>query len=113
MAEVMIKEGKAREALQMPEDMMRQHLPSSYNNKVTIALSFGNCYSALKQYHQAEKYYLEAVAWSKPTFDPYAQIFAMYHAGQFYVTTGQYAKAAPLLKQVLVYSAGKERAYDV
>ncbi len=113
MTELMVKAGKAKEALEMLEDLMGQHLPLTDGNKVTVAVSFGNCYSALRQYHQAEKYYLEAIAWSKQSAYYFGQIFAMYHAGQFYVTTGQYPKARPLLKEILAYYAGKELAHEV
>jgi two-component sensor histidine kinase len=65
-----------------------------------MAIGMGACYSALKQYKLAEKYYLESIVWSKQGVT-YHENFALEQTSRFYVTTGQYTKADPLLKRLL------------
>lgn len=100
MAASLLKQGKAQEALHILEPVLNKQLPLTYEDKMYLAQSFGACYSALKQYRMAEKYYLESIAWSK---QPSLQCRYTVWRGisQFYVANAQYMKAAPYLKLLL------------
>jgi two-component sensor histidine kinase len=101
LADALLKQGKAREALQVLEEYNSQNLPLPYSSKTLLTTSLAKCYSALKQYPQAEKYFLEAIARSEQNYDFTTERTARYSASQFYVATGQYRKAEPLIKWVL------------
>jgi two-component sensor histidine kinase len=100
MAAALLKQGKAQEALHLLKPILNTKYPLTYEEKMYLAQSFGACYSALKQYRLAEKYYLESVAWSsQPSLQ--FQFAAWKGISQFYVTNGQYTKADPYLKLLL------------
>ncbi len=103
MAVALLKAGKARQALLLWQDIIRKNLPCTYDDKLFIALGMGACYHALKQFRQAEQYYLESLAWSRKS-TLLAQSMAWKGISQFYVGTGQYAKADPYLKRLLAAS---------
>ena len=106
MTIAMLKAGKADEVLHLLQEITRQDVPLVYEQKTSIAMSFGAYYSATKQYPLAEKHYLEAVAWSKQTNLLRLQNTARFFTGQFYVSAGQYARADPYLKQIVVVPGG-------
>jgi two-component sensor histidine kinase len=108
----LIKSGKAKEALQMLQEIFRNKLLFPFEDKLIIAQGFGACYSALKQYKLAEKYYLESIAWSKQGDSVY-QYQALYNTSEFYVITGQYTKADLLLQQVMNGYGGMEGIPDI
>ena len=97
MAESLTKEGKPRQAVTLLENFMRERLPLSYLDRMSIAVGFGQCYTALGEYKLAEQYFLEAVAWGRKDTD-LAEPFAWRYISEFYVATAQQAKAAPYLK---------------
>ncbi len=101
LADALLKQGKAREALQVLEEYTRQNLPLPHASKTLNLSSLAKCYSALKQYAQAEKYYLEAIAMSEQSPEQPTGTTVIHAASQFYVETGQYRKAQPLIKRVL------------
>jgi two-component sensor histidine kinase len=103
LADALLKQGKAREALQVLEEYTRQNLPLTYASKTLNISSLAKCYGALKQYRQAEKYYLEAIAMSEQSPDKQTNTTVKYAACQFYVATGQYRKAVPLIKWMMTY----------
>jgi tetratricopeptide (TPR) repeat protein len=72
-----------------------------YSSKILNTITLGKCYSDLKQYAQAEKYFLEAIAGAERSPDNKPKRLVKYAAAQFYVATGQYLKAEPLIKAVL------------
>ncbi len=102
-AQLLLWEGKARQALHLLEDFTRQHVPLSYTEKMSIALGFGQCYASLKQNKVAEQYYLEAETWATEQGESSLNTF-YYHISEFYVNTAQYAKAAPYLKRMVAYT---------
>jgi two-component sensor histidine kinase len=110
MAQTMIAVGRAKEALQVLTAVVHQNLPMNYEQKISNILGLGECYSALKQYNQAEQYYQQAIAWSKQATTPSYILDAKYETGKFYVSTGQYAKAEPLIKSVLDFVANNKNA---
>lgn len=99
MAQPLIKEGQARQALQLLTDFTNQHLPLSYENKVSITAGFGQCYAALGRNKLAEKYFLEAVAWGIKDSE-LSGPYTWRYISEFYVATAQYAKAAPYLRRM-------------
>src|SRR5207253_1585657 len=99
MTIALLKQGKTREALFLLQDITRKNLPLTYEDKMFIAQSFGAAYSAMKQYNLAEKYYLKSVAWSNQSALQFHYI-AWKGISQFYVASGQYAKAEPFLKKL-------------
>jgi two-component sensor histidine kinase len=101
LTDALLKQGKAREALQILTEYNAQNLPLPYASKTLNITTLAKCYSALKQYAQAEKYILQALAMSEQGFDKPTNATVQYAAIQFYVTTGQYRKAQPLLKAIL------------
>jgi two-component sensor histidine kinase len=101
LADALLKQGKAREALQVLKEYNGQNLPLAYASKTLNISTLAKCYSALKQYAQAEKYFLQAISRSEQGFDKPTNTTVQYAAIQFYVETGQYRKAQPLLKEVL------------
>ncbi len=106
MVVTMLKQGKAQEALLFLQDISRKKMAFTYEDKLLIAQSFGACYSALKKYRLAERYYLESVAVSKQVASQF-QYGAWQRISQFYVANAQYAKADPYLRMLLMRSPKK------
>ena len=106
MTVALLKQEKFREALFLLKDIVDKNLLCSVEDKMYIAQSLGSCYNALKQYSQAEKYYLESVAWSKQCPLRF-QYIAYQGISQFYVTNAQYSRAEPYLK--LLLNASREQ----
>lgn len=96
----LIKQGKAREALLLLREVIDKQLPCDPQDKMYLAQSLGSCYSALKQYATAEKYYLESVAWSKQLAMSFQFITAR-GISEFYIANAQYTKAEPYLALLL------------
>jgi tetratricopeptide (TPR) repeat protein len=109
LTEALLKRGKAQEALQVLTECTRQNLPLPYSSKILNTITLAKCYSALKQSAQAEKYFLEAIAGVTRSPDSKPVRLVKYAAAQFYVATGQYRKAEPLIKGVLA-RLDKEKA---
>lgn len=100
MVTTWLKQGKALEALWFLDDVTRKNIPYTYEDNLLMAQCYGACYSALKQYNLAEKYYLESVTWSKQITMGF-QYTAWRKISQFYVASGQFDKADPYLKRLL------------
>ncbi|HEX8530546.1 MAG TPA: histidine kinase dimerization/phosphoacceptor domain -containing protein, partial [Cytophagales bacterium] len=108
LSEALLKQGKPREALAVLEAYQRQNVPLPYEGKILLSLNVAQCYGALGQHDRAEQHYRAAIAGSKRTPNFSTEAFALYYAGQFYVATGQYRKADPLLKQLLAILRDKQ-----
>ncbi len=106
MVVTLLKQGKAPEALLFLQDIARKNLSFTYEDKLLMAQSFGACYSALKQYKLAEKYYVENVTLSKQVASQF-RYAAWQRISQFYVANAQYAKADPYLRMLLAESPKK------
>ncbi|QHW00149.1 tetratricopeptide repeat-containing sensor histidine kinase [Spirosoma endbachense] len=98
----LLKQGKTQQALTLLKDIVSQDPPvyPAFLAKQILLRSFGDCYSALKQYRLAETYYLQALQWSENGPEGVSQNLARLQLSQFYVTTGQFAKASLYLKKV-------------
>jgi two-component system, sensor histidine kinase PdtaS len=100
MTVALIKQGKAREALLLLQEIIDKKLLCDLEDKMYLAQSLGSCYNALKQYTTAEKYYLESVAWSKQLPVRF-QFVAAQGTSEFYVANAQYSRAEPYLRLLL------------
>ncbi len=107
MAKSLIEMGRTKEALHLLNEFTNQHLPLTYDDKMVIALGFGQCYAALKQDKLAENYYLEAVAWDKKNGEV-LRSFIWLNLSNLYVTSGQYTKAMPYLKRLVISYPGND-----
>ncbi|QHV96322.1 tetratricopeptide repeat-containing sensor histidine kinase [Spirosoma endbachense] len=98
----LLKQGKVQPALNLLKYVVSQDPPlyPSLFEKPNLLRSFGDCYTALKQYRLAETYYLQALRWSKNGPEGVAQNLVRLQLCQFYVTTGQFAKASLYLKKL-------------
>ncbi|CAA9340080.1 MAG: Two-component system sensor histidine kinase [uncultured Cytophagales bacterium] len=100
MTDVMLKAGKDREVLRMLRDIRGRTPSFTYENKMSIALSFAAYYSASGQPRLAEGYYLEGVESGGKTNLLGFHVFAWQSISRFYVSAGQHAKADPYLKRL-------------
>ena len=103
----LILQKKEAEALQLLLNTRDRFPPVRMSDKQALAISLGDCYTALKQYQLAEQYYLEMVAWEEKmdqgntfTFDVY------YLMGEFYINTLRYDLARPYLSKAMALSPG-------
>jgi two-component sensor histidine kinase len=91
----MIRQGQVDKALELTRQVSKEFVPAGDWAKQTVALSFGHCYHALKQYSLAEKYYLSAMETEVQVID---YVFISYSpVAQFYMDRKQFAKARPYL----------------
>jgi two-component sensor histidine kinase len=102
----LLKQGKEQEALAFLHDLLRKDLPYSITEKRNILSSIARCYAKTKQYPLAEKYWLKALALSQQEGAMHSRYNAIGSLSSFYVTTGQYRKAIPYLKQLLAAPKG-------
>ncbi|OKS86013.1 tetratricopeptide repeat-containing sensor histidine kinase [Mucilaginibacter polytrichastri] len=109
----LIQEDKAAEAIAFLNKTMRDVPPINEAQKVDLYEAFGNCYTAMKQYAKAEKYYLAMMQtykltnFNKAFYTTNAQMvldFVHYNEtmGGFYVLTRQYAKAGYYFNKILL-----------
>ncbi|GAB3511099.1 hypothetical protein GCM10027341_50240 [Spirosoma knui] len=98
-----LKLGKPQEALQFLQTISGKIKSVTYEDNILLNQSYGDCYSALKQYKKAEQYYLASVAWSKQVALQF-QCSAWQRISQFYVDNAQFKKADPFLHQLLSIS---------
>ncbi len=105
---------KPNEALEFLKRMVSENVPIRFVDKKIVASSFGDCYNALRKYDQAEKKYLEMIAWDAEAvlhlkkemwgYDVYARVTtteAYFKIGNFYVRQNRYQLARPYLEKVL------------
>lgn len=107
LVRAMIKHKKEKEALQLLLETRKKFPPFRMADKQAVATSLGDCYTALKQYSLAEKYYLEMVAWEEKmnqgntfTFDIYFII------GEFYLNRQNYDQARRYLSKAMALPPG-------
>ncbi len=100
MSVALLKAGKGVEALAMLRDVQAKQGTTTYEDKMFMAQGLGACYAALGRPAEAERHYLESVAWSR-----HCTTLFRYNAwkgvAQFYVTTARYAKADPYVRRLL------------
>lgn len=106
MTRTLIKLGRAGEALQHLLGLVGTTVQLNTEEKMDIGSGLAQCYVALHQYGQAEKQYLQNLAWSK-LVDERHQLIVRFALSRFYVTSAQYAKADPYLRALLTVQKGK------
>ncbi len=106
---------RAKEALSFLQTFVQQNPPPRYIDKEIVAASLGDCYSALRQYNQAESSYQRMIV-----LDSLAQTHmkqqsvgersntitgseAYYTIGNFYVTKAQYSLGKNYLLKALSF----------
>lgn len=96
MARAMVANGQATAALDFVHNANREFITPYLRDSITKWEALGICHMALKQYDEAEKYYL-----MMEKFVPYVdKMFAAivpYVLGKFYYETQRYDKASPYL----------------
>ncbi|AXY77361.1 histidine kinase [Paraflavitalea soli] len=107
LVRALILQKKEKQALQSLLNTRDKFPPVRMSDKQAVAISLGDCYTALKQYELAEQYYLEMVAWEEKmnqgnsfTFDVY---FLM---GQFYLNRQRFDLARPYLSKAMALAPG-------
>ncbi|HRI61979.1 MAG TPA: histidine kinase dimerization/phosphoacceptor domain -containing protein [Saprospiraceae bacterium] len=96
--------GKSEEALAFAQDAIKRNPPTNTQEKAYVVLTLGDCYHGLKQYGQAEKYFLEMVRYDVElnSRDDYSAILN-FDIGDFYMDWKRYAAAEPYLKKILTF----------
>jgi two-component sensor histidine kinase len=106
MALALVKQGKAREALLFVQDIARRKVNADPRDNALLDAGFADCYSALKNYPLAERYYLHGLAVGKQ-LDPWYLANIRIGLSRMYVAAGQYAKAEPYLRQLAAAPPGQ------
>jgi len=91
-----IKLGRPAEALVFLDSARKGLLAENPRCYQMIAESQGDCSFALRQYKNAEKYYLESLKYTSPT-TPSDRFLTYLSLARVYVTMGQFAKSRPWL----------------
>jgi two-component sensor histidine kinase/Tfp pilus assembly protein PilF len=104
----LIKTGRTQEAIVILNRSMKNYPPKEPLNKELMAGAFADCYAALKQYAQAEKYYKQMMYLENRTRSG-NQISAMayYSIGRFYLEREQYVQAFGYLDTALTITPGR------
>ena len=94
---------KYKEALQYMKSVVKEYPPLNDVDRTSDAATIGNIYRDMKEYDQAEKYFIIASELGQRQhridYDPYGDL------GQLYVESGKYAKAKYYLEKALEYTA--------
>jgi two-component system, sensor histidine kinase PdtaS len=99
----MLKEGKPTEALRLLILNSKVHRPHDLEQEIYLFESFGSCYRALKNYPQAEKYYLSMARASDSlsmASGVNLDVRCNFFISDLYVDMGNYKKAAFYLKKI-------------
>ena len=105
LTKALIKQKQEEEALQFLQRISRINLRLNPRDRMILAESMGECYTALHQLKRAEKYYLQSVQWNNQ-LEQWEGLPAYGGIGRFYVTTRQYRKAGPYIRSVLAAPTG-------
>jgi two-component sensor histidine kinase len=100
VAEIMVTIGKEKEALAFVQQASKEFNVPLAEDTIMIYDAMASCHMALKQYGEAEKYYLRMEALS-PRVNKYFEANCPYMIGKFYYKTKQYDKAVPYLNSCL------------
>ncbi|MBO9563804.1 MAG: tetratricopeptide repeat protein [Niastella sp.] len=105
VAESMVTIGKQKEALAFVQQAGKEFNVPQIEDTMMIYDAMAACHMALKQYDEAEKYYLRMEALS-PRVNKYFEANCQYMIGRFYYKTKQYDKAVPYLNSCLTIHKG-------
>lgn len=108
----LIKLKKSREALALMDSLVAMEPPRDSYQKAIVAQNFAYCFDALKQYPEAEKYFLAMTVYLQNTpWDLELVSFSNMDVGRFYLQRGQFKKAHLYLDTALAYRS-KDRLLD-
>jgi two-component system, sensor histidine kinase PdtaS len=105
VAEIMVTIGKDKEALAFVQQASKEFTVPLSEDTMMIYDAMAACHMALKQYDEAEKYYLRMEALS-PRVNKYFIANCPYMIGKFYYKIKQYDKAVPYLNSCLTIHKG-------
>jgi two-component sensor histidine kinase len=90
----LVKQNKSREGLALMDSLMARFPPQTTQEKATVAQNMGYCFDGLKQYPQAERYFLEMIRNYRDAglYDEFVAIANM-DIGRFYLKQQQFEKA--------------------
>lgn len=104
----MIGRHKTQEALRLIKNLVKEIPPVTNIQKGCIAQMFAYCYNDLPNYSQAEKYYLEAIAWYSLSGNDFEMAQkAPKEVGEFYLKRNDLKKAGFYLRKALAFSPQK------
>ncbi|RPD41398.1 histidine kinase dimerization/phosphoacceptor domain -containing protein [Chitinophaga barathri] len=106
LAQEMVKNGKAKEALALLLQMFRQFPPQTFYSKASMHNALAICYNTLGRYDLAEKYFLENASNAeriRMSDKVYTEMH--YNIGKFYLERGEFMRADYHLKKSLRYTA--------
>lgn len=99
---------KTQEALRLIKNLVKEIPPVTNIQKGCIAQLFAYCYNDLSTYSQAEKYYLEAIAWYGRSGNDFEMAQkAPKEVGEFYLKRNDIKKAGLYLRKALAFSPQK------
>jgi two-component sensor histidine kinase len=96
--------GKSAEAIILLQNTLKNVVPVTIRDKSRVYLSMATNYKSLKNYHEAEKYYLMADQMSRQdtlVTKDYRNSYIKYEIGLFYLTIKNYDKAESYLQEAL------------
>ena len=104
----LIGQHKPQEALHLIKSLVQEISPVTTIQKGCIAQTFAYCYNDLHIYSQAEKYYLEAIAWYGQSGNDFEMAQkATKEVGEFYLKRNDFKKAGFYLRKALSFSPQK------
>ncbi|UFH52187.1 histidine kinase dimerization/phosphoacceptor domain -containing protein [Spirosoma sp. KNUC1025] len=104
----LIGQGKTQEALRLIKNLVNEIPPVTNIQKGCIAQTFAYCYNDLPNYPQAEKYYLQAIAWYSLSGNDFEMAQkAPKEVGEFYLKRNDFQKAGFYLRKALNFSPQK------
>jgi tetratricopeptide (TPR) repeat protein len=102
MVSNLLAQGKAREAFDFFTKIVKEHPPVNEFSNLQAAVALAECHLALKQYPQAEKYFLQMIDIEKTMREKRPSKVDNYRRiGNFYLITRQYGKAHHYLDAAL------------
>jgi len=100
----MIKLNRSKEALALMDSLVAAYPPQIPAEKADVAQNYAYCFDGLKQYSQAEKYFLEMVALNKRDHMDHEDFsICNMDVGRFYLQRRQFKKAHTYLDIALNY----------
>jgi two-component sensor histidine kinase len=102
MVSNLLAQGESREAFDFFTKIVKEYPPIDQRSNLEAATALAECHLALKQYPQAEKYFLQMMDIEKTmSVDSWLKIDTYRRIGNFYLVTGQYGKARHYLDAAL------------
>ena len=104
------KLGQTEEAISFSKEIAAKYPPSGLINKLAYSRNLGYFYEKIKDFENAEKYFLESIHWVEqlPSIHKYAETIEVYSAiASLYIKLGDNRKAKFYLEKALDNNMGK------